>query len=107
MESFNVKDMINGWFIGNFEPTLLNTGEFEVALKRYKMGDFEKKHTHKIATEFTLIVEGEVEMNGMKYVKDEIIKINPQESTDFKCLTDVISLVVKIPSVKMDKYFTE
>jgi hypothetical protein len=107
MESFNVKDMINGWFIGNFEPTLLNTGDFEVALKRYKMGDIEKEHTHKIATEFTLIVEGEVEMNGMKYVKDEIIKINPHESTDFKCLTDVISVVVKIPSVKMDKYFTE
>jgi hypothetical protein len=104
MEKYNLNDFVKGWFIGNFEPTLLATNEFEIGIKKYTAGDYEEKHTHKIATEFTVIVEGAVEMNGIKYVKDEIIKINPHESTDFKCLTDAITVIVKTPSVVGDKY---
>ena len=51
--------MVKGWFIGNFEPTLFNTDLFEVAVKRYNKGDSEERHTHKIATEFTMILDGE------------------------------------------------
>ena len=51
-----------------------------------------------------MIVEGEVEMNGIKYIKDDIIKIEPHQATDFKCLTDVITVVIKTPSIKDDKY---
>tara|TARA_R110000751_G_scaffold109312_4_gene206328 strand:- start:9995 stop:10312 length:318 start_codon:yes stop_codon:yes gene_type:complete len=100
----NLKDMYKGWFIGNFEPTLFSTDDFEIAIKRYKEGDFETKHVHKIATEFTIIIEGEVEMNGVRYVKDDIIIIEPNEYTDFSCLTDVVTTVVKVPCVKGDKY---
>jgi hypothetical protein len=104
MEKLNINSYINGWFIGNFEPTTNQTNDFEVAIKRYKAGDYEKEHHHKIATEITVIVEGEVEMNGIKYIKDDIIKIEPYESTDFKCITDVVTVVVKTPSVNNDKY---
>ena len=96
--------MKGGWFVGDFEPTIINSKDFEVGVKRYDSGVYEISHHHKVATEITIIVEGEVEMNGIKYVKDDIIKINPNESTDFKCLTDVITVVVKTPSVKDDKY---
>jgi hypothetical protein len=100
----NLNEFVKGWFIGNFTPTIINTENFEVSVKRYKAGDYEKKHHHKISTEITVIIEGEVEMNGTKYVKDDIIKIDPNESTDFKCITDVITVVVKTPSVNNDKY---
>lgn len=100
----NLKNFVKGWFIGNFEPTLLNTNDFEVAIKRYNAGDYEESHHHKIATEFTIIVEGEVEMNGTKYIKDDIIMIQPNESTDFKCITDVVTVVIKTPSANNDKY---
>ena len=100
----NLNEFFKGWFVGNFEPTLNTTEDFEVAVKRYKAGDYEEKHHHKIATEITVIVEGEVEMNGVKYVKDDIITIQPNESTDFKCITDVITVVVKTPSENNDKY---
>jgi len=100
----NLNEFFKGWFVGNFEPTLNKTEDFEVAIKRYKAGDYEEKHHHKIATEITVIVEGEVEMNGLKYTKDDIITIQPNESTDFKCITDVVTVVVKTPSINNDKY---
>lgn len=100
----NLNSFIKGWFIGNFEPSLLKTDEFEVAIKTYKLGDYEKKHMHKIATEYTIIISGEVEMNGVKYETNDIITIEPGEWVDFKCLTDVITTVVKTPFVKNDKY---
>jgi len=104
MDKFNLDEFMGGWFIGNFEPTLDKTSNFEVSIKRYKKGDYEKKHTHKIATEYTIIVEGQVNMFGITYSKNDIIRINPNESTDFEVLEDTITVVVKTPSVKDDKY---
>ena len=43
-------------------------------------------------------------MNSKEHSSGEIIEISPGESTDFKAITDVKTLVVKIPSVKNDKY---
>ena len=105
MEHFNLNDLKGGWFAGDFDPTLYKTGDFEVAVKQYKKGDYEKKHFHKIATEFTVIVYGEVEMNKMKYTAGQIVKIVPGEATDFFVLSDIaITTVLKVPSVPNDKY---
>lgn len=104
MEKFNLENFTKGWFIGNFEPSLFKTNDFEVSVKRYRVGDYENSHHHKISTEYTIIIDGEVEMNGIKYKKDDIIIISPNESTDFKCLTDVTTIVVKTPSSKDDKF---
>ena len=104
MKKFNLDKMINGWFVGDFIPVAHSTNKCEVAYKEYKKGDFEKKHLHKIATELTLITHGRVLMNGLEYKKGDIILIEPGESTDFKALTDVANVVVKMPSVKGDKY---
>lgn len=108
MEIFELSDMKGGWFAGNFEPTLLNTGDFEVAVKSYKKGDYEKKHYHKIATEYTVISYGEVEMNKTRYSAGQIIRIDPGEATDFFVLSDIaITTVLKVPSVADDKYLSE
>ena len=106
MESkkININDFIGGWFIGNFHPTLLQTSEFEVAIKKYKKGDYEKSHFHIIAKEFTVIVTGVVRMNNIIYNEGEIIIINENDATDFEAITDTITLVVKTPSVTNDKY---
>ena len=104
MNLTNLKKFKKGWFIGCFEPTIMNTDNFEIAVKRYNSGDYEQVHHHKIATEITVIVEGEVEMNGTKYIKDDIITIQSNESTDFKCITDVVTVVIKTPSANNDKY---
>ena len=104
MNKFELKDFTGGWFVGNFSPSLFETDKFEVAVKNYTAGSLEKRHLHKIATEFTLIVSGKVVMNGEQFGNGDIIRISPGEDTDFEALTDVTTVVVKIPSVKNDKY---
>ena len=102
--SKNLKDMIGGWFIGDFDPSVWKTSAFEVAVKEYKTGDKEPKHYHKIAIEFTVIVRGRVLMNGIEYGKGDIVRIDPGKATDFEALEDTITVVVKRPSVAEDKY---
>jgi mannose-6-phosphate isomerase-like protein (cupin superfamily) len=104
METYNLNEMIKGWLIGNFEPSLFKTNDFEVGVKDYEIGAYEEPHFHKIATEFTVIVEGSVEMNGVKYNSGEIIKINPNEVTDFRALTRVKTVVIKVPGANNDKF---
>ncbi len=108
MKIARIDEMTKGWFIGNFEPSLLKTNAVEVALKKYKKGDYEKAHYHKIATEFTVIVSGRVRMNGKEYIEGDIIVIEPNDSTDFEALEDnTVNVVVKIPGSNDDKYLTK
>lgn len=96
--------MKQGWFIGAFVPSALNVHEFEVALKRYKSGDFEPSHHHKIAKEVTLIVEGRAKMFEREFIAGDIIVLEPGESTSFEAISDTLTVVVKTPSISGDKY---
>lgn len=104
MAKFNLNNMVGGWVIGNFEPSLLKTSEFEVAVKRYKSGDYDSIHYHKIGTEYIVIVSGQVEMSGKIYDENDILVINPSDATDFRAITDVVTVVVKVPCLSDDKY---
>ena len=107
MKQFDLNEMVKGWFIGNFAPSVCQTDHFEVAVKKYKSGDYESAHFHKVATEITVIAKGKVRMNKIEYSDGAIIVINPNEVTDFFAITDVITTVVKFPSVANDKYILE
>ena len=108
MKIAKLEDMVKGWFVGNFEPTLLKTNDVEVAVKRYNKGDYEERHYHKIATEITVIINGRVKMNGIEYKSGDIVVMEPMESTDFECLEDgTQNVVVKHPGVNNDKYLEE
>lgn len=104
MKQARLEDMIKGWFVGDFEPTLIKTREVEVAVKQFKKGDRESRHYHKLATEITVITFGRVRMKGVEYRKGDIIVIEPLESTDFEALEDTITTVVKYPGAANDKY---
>ena len=108
MKTGRLEEMIKGWFVGNFEPTILKTNDVEVAIKEYNKGDYEQRHYHKIATEITVITQGKVKMNGIEYKKGDIIVMEPNESTDFECLEDnTQNVVVKLPGANNDKYLGE
>ena len=96
--------MFKGWFVGNFTPTVLSTEACEVALKEYKAGDKEEAHYHKVATEITLIVSGKVKMNEKVWSDGDIIRLEPNEITNFEALTDTLTVVVKTPGAQDDKY---
>ena len=105
MKTAKLENMVKGWFIGSFEPSLLKTNDVEVAVKTYKRGDYEAKHHHKIATEFTCIISGKVRMNSIEDGAGDIVIMEPDESTDFECLEDnTTNVVVKLPGANNDKY---
>ena len=96
--------MRGGWFIGNFAPTCLDTREFEVAVKHYRAGVREPSHVHRMGREFTVIVAGRALFNGREVDAGAIVEISPGEAVAFESVTDVITVVVKTPSVVGDKY---
>jgi quercetin dioxygenase-like cupin family protein len=107
MNKFNLKDFTGGWFIGNFNPSLFQSSDFEIAIKRYNAGDSEPSHYHKIATEITAIISGKVRMNENIYESNDIILINPNESTNFIAIENTTTCVVKIPSIPNDKFLND
>ena len=104
LEIFQLDKMVKGWFVGDFAPSALQTSAAEVAVKRYKAGDRENSHVHKVATEITLVLEGTVVMCGRPLTGGDIVKLAPGEATSFLAITDATTVVVKLPSIKDDKY---
>lgn len=107
MKVEKLNNMFNGWFIGNFDPSLYKTNACEVAVKRYHKGDYEKKHYHKVATEISAVVKGKVRMFGQVFSAGDIIIVEPGEATDFEALEDCMNVVVKLPGANNDKYELE
>ena len=105
MHSARIEEMVKGWFVGDFEPSLYKTNQVEVGIKEYQAGEYEEWHYHEVATEMTAIISGKVEMNGTRYVKGDVIVVRPGEGTDFRAITETVNVVVKIPGLKDDKYF--
>jgi len=103
-ECHRIDSFTKGWFVGNFNPTLIPSDDVEVAVKYYKAGDHDAKHHHKVGTEITAIVSGRVKMSGEEFTAGDVIKISPGQSTDFTALTDATTVVVKMPCVTGDKY---
>lgn len=99
-----LEDFKGGWFVGNFVPSLFPSKEVEVSVKRYRAGDSEAWHEHRVATEFTVVVDGTVEMAGALHGAGTIVVIPPGCGTAFLAVTDAVTTVVKLPSVPNDKY---
>jgi len=104
MKNARLEDMVKGWFVGAFTPAAFQTDTCEVAIKTYKTGDNEAAHYHKIASEITAIISGEVQMCGKIWGAGDIIVLSPGEVTAFVCLKDAITVCVKLPGVLQDKY---
>jgi len=107
MKHARLEDMVKGWFVGNFDPSLAKTNDCEVAVKHYRAGDHEDTHHHRVATEITVIVSGEVEMLGRTFGAGDIVVIEPGEATSFTALTDATNVVVKLPGANNDKFMGE
>ncbi len=104
MEIYKLSEFTKGWIVGNFSPSLFISEEFEVAVKKYKSGDYEKLHFHKKALEITIICSGKVKMNNQQFSEGDVIVIQPNQATDFFVIEDAITTVIKTPSLTNDKF---
>jgi hypothetical protein len=107
MSVHRLDDMVRGWFVGDFEPTVHRSSAVEVAIKAYSAGETEARHVHRIATELTAVVSGSVRMDGADLHAGDIVEIAPGQPSDFLALTDAVVVAVKLPAVAGDKYPVE
>ena len=96
--------MTGGWLVGNFEPSLFKNTHVEVAHHTHDKGYIGDRHTHKIATELTYIVRGELVASDHHLVAGDIFIYYPNEVADVEFLEDTDLVVIKWPSVVDDKY---
>lgn len=104
MQIRNIDEMTRGWFIGNFDPSILKTDLFEVGLLTHKKGEIWPRHYHIIATEYNLLISGSMTICGRTIEPGTIFVLEPNEVADPIFHEDCQVLCVKVPSVKADKY---
>jgi len=100
----NIDRMFRGWFIGNFEPSVLKTTDFEVGLLTHKKGEKWPKHYHIKATEYSLLVSGSMNIGDTLIKPGDIFTLAPYEVADPVFHEDCVIVCVKVPSVPGDKY---
>ena len=105
MDFLTLDKFTKGWIIGDFDPSIIRTKDFEFSVKKYEAGFTDRPHTHKIAEEITVIISGKFQFNDQIVGEGDIVVIHPNEAPTFTCLEDGYNAVIKIPSVVGDKYF--
>jgi len=104
MKVYKLKDMKDGWFVGNFTPTVYNTSEFEVCYKTHPKGDKCAYHYHKKGTEINLLVRGKMKIQDQILKPGDIFLIPPYEIADPEFIEECEIVVIKTPSNTKDKY---
>jgi quercetin dioxygenase-like cupin family protein len=100
----SINEFWRGWFIGNFEPSVLKTSEFEVGVLTHLKGEVWPKHYHAVATEYNVLLSGKMRICGEVIESGDVFVLEPNEIADPEFLEDCKVLCVKTPSVKGDKY---
>jgi quercetin dioxygenase-like cupin family protein len=103
MEKYKVDDFFKGWIVGDFSPSLHRNSDFEVGVKFFKKGEVEASHKQLIATEITVVIEGEIRLGRSVFSRGDVISIPPHEVADFESLTDSSLVCIKFPSIPNDK----
>ena len=103
MKRDSLENMKGGWFIGNFQPNIHESKDFEVTIRHYLKGETEPQHYQRIATEITVIVLGKVRMGDQILNPNEILTVLPNEILDFEALEDCTIVAIKFPSIPSDK----
>lgn len=103
----NIKNMVRGWFIGNFEPSVYKTSQFEVGILFHPKGERWPKHYHKEAIEINVLISGKMIIKNELLLPGNIFVIEKNEIADPEFLEDCTIVCVKTPSVPGDKYEVE
>ena len=103
MEVSKLKDMTRGWLIGDFEPSVLKTKDFEVGVLTHPAGEVWPAHYHPVGTEYNVLLEGKMNVCDKELEVGEIFVIHPGEIADPTFHEDCKILCVKVPGDSTDK----
>jgi quercetin dioxygenase-like cupin family protein len=103
MIKHNISEFWRGWFIGNFDPSILKTDQFEVGLLTHTKGEKWPTHYHAQHTEYNLLIKGKMVICNEVINEGEIFILEPYEVADPDFVEDCLILCIKHPSVPGDK----
>lgn len=104
MIKHNIQDFWRGWFIGNFEPSVLKTDQFEVGVLHHAKGEIWPAHYHQVGTEYNVLLEGKMFVGNQTINKGDVFIFEPGEVAAPEFLEDCTVLCIKTPSIPGDKY---
>jgi quercetin dioxygenase-like cupin family protein len=107
MKVDKINRMMRGWFIGNFEPSLYKTDQFEVGYLTHKKDEVWKAHYHALSTEYNYLIRGKMIIQGVELNAGDLFVFEPGEIANPVFLEDCELIVVKTPSIPSDKYNVE
>lgn len=100
----NIINFKNGWFLGDFSPSIFRTKDFEVGIISHRKGEQWATHYHKLSREINFVIEGSLEVQDKVIVAGEFFVLEPWEISNPIFLEDSKILCIKIPSCPGDKY---
>ena len=104
MKIHKLNSMVRGWFIGDFEPSILRTKDFEVGILDHKKGEAWPVHYHKEAVEYNVLLEGKMMVRDKIISAGDIFIFDAYEVADPVFLEDCKVVCIKCPSLPNDKY---
>jgi mannose-6-phosphate isomerase-like protein (cupin superfamily) len=104
MNVTKINDYTRGWFIGNFEPSVLKTKDFEVGILKHSKGEKWASHYHKESMEYNVLISGKMIIHGKELSSGDVFVFEKKEIADPEFLEDCTLVVVKVPSIPGDKF---
>jgi quercetin dioxygenase-like cupin family protein len=106
MKLSKLSDMHRGWFIGNFDPSLLKTTQVEVGVLTHLKGEHWAPHYHKLGTEYNVLLAGSMRVCDTELSAGDTFVIEPYEVAEPIFHEDCTIVCVKFPGNTGDKYLT-
>jgi quercetin dioxygenase-like cupin family protein len=100
----NIRDYVRGWFVGDFEPSVLRTKDFEVGVLTHKKDEYWAPHYHKESVEYNVLISGKMIVQGKELNSGDVFVFEKGEIADPIFLEDCTLVVVKVPSIPSDKF---
>uniref|UniRef100_A0A6C0DS33 Nucleotidyl transferase domain-containing protein n=1 Tax=viral metagenome TaxID=1070528 RepID=A0A6C0DS33_9ZZZZ len=104
VEILKLENFFNGWFIGDFEPSVLKKSGVELAVMNKKKGvganDF---HYHENCIEINVLIKGKMKVNNKYIQENEIFIFNPNVPSIYEYLEDCTFVVFKNKPSNKDK----
>lgn len=101
---YDLNQYVRGWFIGNFEPSLIKTAQLEIGLLTHNKNEKWDFHYHTEADEVNFLLEGRMLLNEQVIEKGMQFIIYKNQIACPVFLEDCKVLCIKTPSVPTDKY---
>ncbi len=102
-QPLKLEDYLRGWIIGNFNPSIYKTSQYEIGLLTHAKDEKWEFHYHKNMTEINILISGHFLLNNIPISAGTVFIINKNVIACPKFLETCKILCIKIPSMPGDK----